>query len=185
MSDPSRLADLGLVTPDLQGAHLGLLLPGVFDALGADIPGVDGPAARSTLGLPSARHVVVVLLDGLGHHQLDARKGHAPFLRGAESAILSAAFPTTTATSLALLGTGKAAGLTGMTGYTARNGGVFPRERLYQIIDGRFVRSHGDRDMPIWGDAFAHSREGLSDTAVKARIDAIVGYIEGIQRRGA
>ena len=96
-------------------------LPGVFDALGADIPGVDGPAARATLGLPSARHVVVVLLDGLGHHQLDARKGHAPFLRGAESAILSAAFPTTTATSLALLGTGKAAGLTGMTGYTARN----------------------------------------------------------------
>jgi len=35
--------------------------------------------------------------------------------------VLSAAFPTTTATSLALLGTGKAAGLTGMTGYTARN----------------------------------------------------------------
>ena len=72
-----------------------------------------------------------------------------------------------------------------LTGYTARNGGVFPRERLYQIIDGRFVRSHGDRDMPIWGDAFAHSREGLSDTAVKARIDAIVGYIEGVPRRGA
>jgi mono/diheme cytochrome c family protein len=72
-----------------------------------------------------------------------------------------------------------------LTGYTARNGGVFPRERLYQIIDGRYVTSHGDRDMPIWGDAFAHSRAGMSDAAVKARIDAIVGYIEGIQRRGA
>jgi len=72
-----------------------------------------------------------------------------------------------------------------LTGYTARNGGVFPRERLYQIIDGRYVTSHGDRDMPIWGDAFSRSREGLSDAAVKTRIDAIVGYIEGIQRRGA
>jgi hypothetical protein len=121
VTDPSRLADAGLVAPDLGGAHLGLLIPAALDALGADVPGVDGASARAILGLPEARHVIVVLLDGLGHYQLDARKGHAPFLRGAESAILSAAFPTTTATSLALLGTGKAAGLTGMTGYTARN----------------------------------------------------------------
>jgi len=72
-----------------------------------------------------------------------------------------------------------------LTEYTARNGGTFPRERVYQIIDGRYVPSHGDRDMPIWGDAFSRSREGLSDAAIKARIDAIVGYLEGIQRRSA
>lgn len=121
MTHPAHLADAGLVAPDFEGAHLGRLLPAALDALGFDIPGADGPAARALLGLPEAKHVIVVLLDGLGHYQLDARKGHAPFLRGAESAIISAAFPTTTATSLALLGTGKAAGLTGMTGYTARN----------------------------------------------------------------
>ena len=72
-----------------------------------------------------------------------------------------------------------------LTEYTARNGGVFPRERVYQIIDGRYVASHGDRDMPIWGDAFSRSREGLSEAGVKARIDAIVNYLEGIQRRSA
>jgi mono/diheme cytochrome c family protein len=72
-----------------------------------------------------------------------------------------------------------------LTEYTARNGGVFPRERVYQIIDGRYVPAHGDRDMPIWGDAFSRSREGLSDAAVKARIDAIVTYLEAIQRRSA
>lgn len=121
MTEPAHLADAGLVAPDLDGAHLGRLIPAALDALGVDLPGDDGAKARALLGLPTARHVIVVLLDGLGHHQLDARKGHAPFLRGAESAILSASFPTTTATSLALLGTGKAAGLTGMTGYTARN----------------------------------------------------------------
>lgn len=38
--------------------------------------------------------------------------------------MLSAAFPTTTATSLALLGTGEAAGRTGMTGYTVRDPGT-------------------------------------------------------------
>ena len=121
MTDPAHLADAGLLAPDLQGAHLGRLLPAALHALGADIAGTDGAASRELLGLPEAKHIIVVLLDGLGHHQLDARKGHAPFLRGAESATLSAAFPTTTATSLALLGTGKPAGLTGMTGYTARN----------------------------------------------------------------
>jgi mono/diheme cytochrome c family protein len=72
-----------------------------------------------------------------------------------------------------------------LTEYTARNGGVFPRERVYQIIDGRYVPSHGDRDMPIWGDAFSRSRDGLSEAGVRARIDAIVNYLEMIQRRSA
>ena len=72
-----------------------------------------------------------------------------------------------------------------LTEYTARNGGVFPRERVYQIIDGRYVPAHGDRDMPIWGDAFSRSREGLSEAGVRARIDAIVNYLEMIQRRSA
>lgn len=121
MTRPGRLADAGLVAPDLAGAHLGKLIPAALNALGVDVPGVDGARARAVVGVPDSRHIVVVLLDGLGHLQLDARKGHAPFLRGAESAILSAAFPTTTATSLALLGTGRAAGRTGMTGYTVRN----------------------------------------------------------------
>jgi hypothetical protein len=123
VTGPGDLAAAGLVPPDLNGAHLGRLIPAALNALGVEVnvPGIDAVAARAQLGLPSARHVIVVLLDGLGHYQLDARKGHAPYLRGAESAVLSASFPTTTATSLALLGTGKAAGLTGMTGYTARN----------------------------------------------------------------
>lgn len=68
-----------------------------------------------------------------------------------------------------------------LTRFTARNGGVFPRERVYRIVDGRDVPSHRDRDMPVWGDAFRSSRPG--ETATE-RIDAIVTYIEGIQERG-
>ena len=72
-----------------------------------------------------------------------------------------------------------------LTKYTARNGGVFPSERLRQIIDGRGVASHGTREMPVWGDAFRSAPEGLSPEAVKARIDVIVGYLEAIQVRSA
>src|SRR5690349_2691768 len=33
-----------------------------------------------------------------------------------------------------------------LTSYTVRNGGVFPAERLRQVIDGTGVAAHGDRD---------------------------------------
>jgi mono/diheme cytochrome c family protein len=70
-----------------------------------------------------------------------------------------------------------------LTSYTVRNGGVFPSERVRTIIDGRGVASHGDREMPVWGDAFRRTRDGLSEEAAKARIDAIVKYLEAIQER--
>jgi len=73
-----------------------------------------------------------------------------------------------------------------LTQFTARNGGVFPSERLSRIIDGRGVLpTHGDRDMPVWGDAFRASRGGLSAAEVSARIAAIVRYLESIQQRNA
>lgn len=118
-----RLAAAGLSLPDYGGRELGAVLPAALAALGvADhVRGRDAEADRVRLGVPRAPHVVVVLIDGLGHHQLDARRGHAPFLRTTESGMITAGFPTTTATSLALFGTGRAAGATGMTGYTAHN----------------------------------------------------------------
>jgi mono/diheme cytochrome c family protein len=72
-----------------------------------------------------------------------------------------------------------------LTTYSARNSGVFPSERLFRIIDGRDVRSHGDREMPVWGDAFRTEPDGLTADEAKARIDAIVGYLRDIQRRDA
>ena len=118
-----RLADAGLVLPAYGAAELGAVLPASLAAIGAAdaVAGRDAEQDRLRLGIPSADHVVVVLLDGLGHHQLEARRGHAPFLRSIESGVITAGFPTTTATSLSLLGTGYPAGRTGMTGYSARN----------------------------------------------------------------
>jgi mono/diheme cytochrome c family protein len=72
-----------------------------------------------------------------------------------------------------------------LTKYTINNGGVFPSERVRRIIDGTGVAAHGDRDMPVWGDAFQGGREGLTAEAAKARIDLIVRFLEGIQARAA
>jgi mono/diheme cytochrome c family protein len=71
-----------------------------------------------------------------------------------------------------------------LTQFTRRNGGVFPSEQVYRIVDGRDVMSHGDREMPVWGDAFRMTTGGGGAAAVKARIDAIVRYLAGIQERG-
>ena len=70
-----------------------------------------------------------------------------------------------------------------LTTYTARNGGVFPSERLRRIVDGRDVPTHGDREMPVWGDAFTATRGGSSEASIAARIAAILKYLEGIQVR--
>jgi hypothetical protein len=67
--------------------------------------------------------------------------------------------------------------------FTTRNGGVFPSERVYRIIDGRDVPSHGSTEMPVWGDAFKTTRDGSSAASIKARIDAIVAYLAAIQER--
>ncbi|PPB50182.1 alkaline phosphatase family protein [Arthrobacter pityocampae] len=79
--------------------------------------GVDG--FTNALGLPASRRIAVVMVDGLGMALLRRYAAHAPFLREslASARILSSAFPSTTAASLASLGTGLAPGQHGMVGY--------------------------------------------------------------------
>lgn len=69
-----------------------------------------------------------------------------------------------------------------LTKYTARNGGVFPAERLRRVIDGRDVVAHGDPAMPVWGDVF---RRASGEGTARERIDALVAFVEGLQERGA
>lgn len=123
MSLGDRLARCGLERPNYGARELGAVLTACLDAVGFGhvVTGRDAARDRTNLNIPQARHVVVVVLDGLGFYQLEARRGHAPFLRAISAGSLTAGFPTTTATSLSLFGTGYGAGRTGMTGYTARN----------------------------------------------------------------
>jgi len=72
-----------------------------------------------------------------------------------------------------------------LTKYALRNGGVFPSERLARIIDGRDVTSHLDREMPVWGRTFMRAAKDGDDAQVKARIEALVRFLQSIQERAA
>ena len=90
--------------PDLASSLLGAL-------------GVKGEPNR--LGLPRARRVCLLVVDGLGWELLRDHPAAAPFL--SELALsgrpLTAGYPATTVTSLASLGTGLPPGEHGMLGY--------------------------------------------------------------------
>lgn len=67
-----------------------------------------------------------------------------------------------------------------------RNGGVYPSEQVFRIIDGRKpVKAHGGTDMPVWGDAFKGSVDGNSEERVKEKIDALVDFLKWIQVKAA
>jgi hypothetical protein len=96
---------------------VGEVLPSALGCLG--VPGWPNP-----LGLPAARAVVVLLVDGLGALQLAEHRALAPTLAGmADRPPLMTGLPSTTATSLTSLGTGVAPGLHGLVGYTSRRPG--------------------------------------------------------------
>lgn len=69
-----------------------------------------------------------------------------------------------------------------LTAIAKRNAGVFPRDQVFTIIDGRTpVPGHGRQDMPVWGDVLRVT-EGNDDRTIKRRIDALVEHLESIQQ---
>jgi mono/diheme cytochrome c family protein len=73
-----------------------------------------------------------------------------------------------------------------LTQIALRNKGTFPADKVFAMIDGRqVVKVHGDSQMPVWGDAFAKSTTDADERGVKAKIDALVQYLESIQERPA
>jgi mono/diheme cytochrome c family protein len=87
---------------------------------------------------------------------------------------------------------------TDLTTIAKENNGVFPFGRIYDIIDGRQqVRSHGDREMPIWGFRYSpapipgsgpvipYFLDPLYDRepVIRSRILAVIDYIYRIQAK--
>lgn len=73
------------------------------------------------------------------------------------------------------------------------NGGVFPTQRVYEIIDGRReVAAHGPRTMPVWGRQFQvdvpdvpqgvpAGTFGFRETTVHDKIQALIDYLVRLQ----
>ncbi|GAA1143386.1 alkaline phosphatase family protein [Nesterenkonia lutea] len=101
--------------PDYDGAHLRHVMTSAAGTLGLK-------GFENRLDLPEADITVVLMVDGLGDALLARCSGHARFIasawrQSARSAILDVGVPTTTAASLASLGTGAAPGEHGLVGY--------------------------------------------------------------------
>jgi hypothetical protein len=70
------------------------------------------------------------------------------------------------------------------------NKGIFPFDRVYQVIDGRQeVKAHGTREMPIWGRAFNRQTSIYfenyppqdTESAARSRILALTEYLYRLQ----
>jgi mono/diheme cytochrome c family protein len=72
---------------------------------------------------------------------------------------------------------------------TERNGGKFPFQRIYEIIDGSSVlAAHGSRDMPLWGERYSKNAKPVTPDQVEQsrqlaeqRILSLVYYIGTLQ----
>lgn len=74
-----------------------------------------------------------------------------------------------------------------LTTLTKGNGSEFPYLKIRKIIDGSYatgtLRSHGSKDMPVWGDVFRRNTSDYSSYAdAQARIMNIVDYLARIQK---
>lgn len=94
--------------------------PSLADVLTGAFAAMIGEQHR--LDLAPVRSAAVILVDGLGMSALQRRAGHARRLLTAMPAsggVIESGFPTTTASALATLTTGRSAGEHGIVGYSA------------------------------------------------------------------
>jgi len=102
------------VLPDYGGACLSSVVPALFDRFSPDAPSWLPAPARG------ARQVVLLVLDGLGWEQLQADAIHVPTVAAGQGGPITSVVPTTTATALTSITTGRPPADHGVVGYRVR-----------------------------------------------------------------
>ena len=115
---PSPLSTLcpGSHWPDYQGCSLLNLISSLNQELGGPHTGQAGLRQPWLSGIARHRHVVLVLIDGLGEQQLQTLGPHS-LLRRHQLATLSSVFPATTAAAITTLLTGQSPASHGLIGW--------------------------------------------------------------------
>lgn len=108
------------VFPRYGEGSLADVIPGALTALG--VPDVGDPLGLAAGPLTGVRQVAVLLVDGLGQHQLPLAAPYAPTLAALapHGRVLTAGFPSTTPTSLVSAGTGVPPGAHGVLAFNVR-----------------------------------------------------------------
>jgi hypothetical protein len=138
-------SELSEVRPRYGAGSLADIMPSVLAILG--VPGADDRLGLRP-ALDGVRRVAVLLVDGLGAHQLPLAAPHAPTLadlytgRLGRAIELTSGFPSTTPTSLVSLGTGAVPGAHGVLGFRLNVPGT---ARVLNHVDWR-----GDPDPAVW-----------------------------------
>ena len=98
------------VLPDYAGACISNIVPALLDGSIEPPPWIPAPAL-------DAGQVVLLVLDGLGWEQLQARRALAPTLSALVGGPITSVSPSTTATALTSIATGLTPGEHGVMGY--------------------------------------------------------------------
>lgn len=163
------------------------LVPALLHALG-------GAEFADPLGIEPAAAVCLFVVDGLGWELLREHPRQAPFLNRLTARALTAGFPSTTAASLASLGTGRPPGEHGLVGYTM----LLPTAEV--LINNLSWAPYGVQAAPDGGD-FLHrfvpeqvqpeptaferaAGAGLAVTLVGPRQHAASGMTRAVLRGG-
>lgn len=170
------------------GARLAAILPSGLAALAKGL-GLDPYAALAEATgpceapnfthidptmIPSVRSLVMIVVDGLGHANLRARKGHAPTLSRLPQRRIETVAPSTTGAALTTLTTGQLPGAHGLVGYkirhpqlglvtTLRDWDGIPDRRSWQLATPLFAQATrlGARAVAIGRPA--HASGGLTE----------------------
>jgi mono/diheme cytochrome c family protein len=79
-----------------------------------------------------------------------------------------------------------------LTQLAKKNQGILPVNRMYEVIEGKGVPSHGSREMPIWGRTYlVEDAQRLieargnydAEALVRGRILMLIEYINRLQAR--
>lgn len=73
---------------------------------------------------------------------------------------------------------------TDLTTLAKRNGGVFPVQYAWEVIDGRSsaaIGQHGMREMPVWGYIYRAEDTQPVDLHARNRIGSLLDYLARIQ----
>ena len=113
----------------------------------------------NSLNLPKREKYIVILVDGLGSHNLESAKGHARFLSSHNTRKISCWFPSTTAASLVSLSLGLRPGQHPFIGYQ-----VFDREagRVVNLLSGI---GNSDGEILLGSNKTADQLAGLANVA--------------------
>ena len=109
------------------------------------VPSLLHPEDAQPAWLPAIAHgaerVVLLVIDGLGWNQLDARRSLAPTISGLEGGPITTVAPSTTATALTSISTGLPPGEHGVMGYRIAVG-TEVLNVLRWGVSGRDARNH-------------------------------------------